>query len=384
MAEGGAFEGGFKLYRYDPNLAANIVFVVLFAVLSIGHVFLLLRKRTWYFIPFVVGCVCKLPLTPLAAPAILGTKIPPNRDTVEAVGYIGRAIAATEAPDFTLIVYILQTLLILLGPALLAASIYMILARLIRQLGAEEYALIRTKWMTKVFVTGDVISFFAQGGGKPTPTSFLFSTTAGILTPPIPGGGLLAKAKTKDDQKLGESVILGGLAIQIVFFGFFIVTTVIFHLRMNKNPTARSYSVTGPWRQLVFALYISSVLVMVRSVFRMIEFGMGNDSVLMSHEAYLLGLDGALMFIVAAVLLWYHPSKVLDEYKEAVESVESGRNTAESLQMLSISAETNGGESERRTTPKRYDSDSTGVPGQQGYAYGAPPGANRYSTAYEW
>jgi len=85
--------------------------------------------------------------------------------TVETIGYIGRAIAATEAPDFTLNAYLVQTLLILLGPALLAASIYMILGRLIRMLDAEQYALIRTKWMTKVFVTGDVISFLAQGAG---------------------------------------------------------------------------------------------------------------------------------------------------------------------------------------------------------------------------
>jgi hypothetical protein len=44
----------------------------------------------------------------------------------------------------------------------------MILGRLIRLLGAEEYALIRTKWMTKIFVTGDVLSFMAQGAGKCT------------------------------------------------------------------------------------------------------------------------------------------------------------------------------------------------------------------------
>ncbi len=62
----------------------------------------------------------------------------------------------------------MQTLLILLGPALLAASIYMILGRMIRLLGAEEYALIRTNWMTKIFVTGDVISFLSQGAGKPS------------------------------------------------------------------------------------------------------------------------------------------------------------------------------------------------------------------------
>jgi hypothetical protein len=57
--EGGAYEGGFKLYRYDPNLAANIVFIVLFAAATAGHIFLLVRKKVWYFIPFVLGCTCK-------------------------------------------------------------------------------------------------------------------------------------------------------------------------------------------------------------------------------------------------------------------------------------------------------------------------------------
>lgn len=56
-------------------------------------------------------------------------------------------------------------MLLLLGPALFAASIYMILARLIRLLEAERYSMIRTKWLTKVFVLGDVLSFFTQGGG---------------------------------------------------------------------------------------------------------------------------------------------------------------------------------------------------------------------------
>ncbi|KAK4033604.1 RTA1 like protein-domain-containing protein [Parachaetomium inaequale] len=341
MAEDQAYEGGFKLYRYDPSLAGNIVFVVLFALATIGHVVFLVRKRTWYFIPFVIACL------------------------FETVGYIGRAIAAQEAPDFSLNVYIIQTLLILLGPALLAASIYMILGRLIRMLGAEEYALIRTNWMTKVFVTGDVLSFLAQGAG----------------------GGLLAQAKTHDDQKRGEAIILGGLGIQVAFFGFFIVTTVVFHRRMAAQPTARSYSVTGPWRALITALYASSALVMVRSVFRMVEFGMGNDSILMSSEGYLLGLDGALMFIVVVIFLWSHPSRALAGYKESLaSSTESGRNTAESFQMLAVHPE--GAPPLGTLAPGKYDSDSTAVGGQQGYAYDAPParrghgGDHRYSSSY--
>lgn len=49
----------FKLYRYDPNMAATVIFIVLFATVTILHTYQLLRTRTWYFIPFVVGGYCK-------------------------------------------------------------------------------------------------------------------------------------------------------------------------------------------------------------------------------------------------------------------------------------------------------------------------------------
>jgi hypothetical protein len=176
---------------------------------------------------------------------------------------------------------------------------------------------------------------------------------------------------------MGEYIILGGLGIQIAFFGFFMVTAIVFHTRINKNPTPRSFSVTGPWRQHIVALYISSILIMIRSVFRMVEFGMGNDSVLMSNEGYLLGLDGALMFIVAAVFLWSHPSRALRGYKDVLESVESGRNTAESLQMLSVHPQSL---PLGASAPGKYESDSTAPGGQDGYGYAVQ--GHGYSNAY--
>jgi hypothetical protein len=262
----------------------------------------------------------------------------------------------------------------------------MILARLIRLLGAEEYALIRTTWMTKIFVTGDVISFLAQGAGEsksPNIPTVNCHCSVCSRTDRRKGGGLLAKAKTHNDQKMGESVILGGLGIQILFFGFFIATTVTFHRRINKNPTARSYSVTGPWRQHILALYVSSALIMIRSVFRMIEFGMGNDSVLMGNEGYLLGLDGALMLIVAMAFLWSHPSRALRGYKETevLTSMESGRNTAESsYQMLNVGGE---GQPAGAKASAVYDASSDGtVMGQPGYGYDVAQGPSQYSSTY--
>lgn len=85
---------------------------------------------------------------------------------VETIGYIGRAMSSKESPDWTLGSYLVQTLFLLLAPALLAASIYMLLGRIILALQAESHSLLKKKWLTKIFVTGDVLSFLLQGAGR--------------------------------------------------------------------------------------------------------------------------------------------------------------------------------------------------------------------------
>ena len=61
--------------------------------------------------------------------------------------------------------YILQSVFILLGPAFYAASIYMALGRLIRFLEGQHHSVIRVGLLTKIFLMGDIFSFFGQGGG---------------------------------------------------------------------------------------------------------------------------------------------------------------------------------------------------------------------------
>ena len=56
--------------------------------------------------------------------------------------------------------YIIQSTLILLAPILFAASIYMILGRLIRRTDSAEYSLIRVNWLTKIFVGGDILCLY--------------------------------------------------------------------------------------------------------------------------------------------------------------------------------------------------------------------------------
>lgn len=46
-------------YRYHPSQVAAVIFVALFGLTTILHIFQVIKKRTWYFIPLVVGGLCE-------------------------------------------------------------------------------------------------------------------------------------------------------------------------------------------------------------------------------------------------------------------------------------------------------------------------------------
>lgn len=51
----------FQLYRYEPSMAAAVIFIILFLVITAIHTYQVIRTRTWFFIPFVIGGYCKTP-----------------------------------------------------------------------------------------------------------------------------------------------------------------------------------------------------------------------------------------------------------------------------------------------------------------------------------
>jgi hypothetical protein len=179
--------------------------------------------------------------------------------------------------------YIIQNTYILLAPALFAASIYMVLRRVILQAHGETHSIIPVKWLTKIFVLGDVLSFLVQGSAA----------------------GLMA---TSENAQMGQNIVIAGLFIQILVFGFFVVTTIIFHRRMRECPTRESEDPNVPWESRIIMLYVVSGLIMVRSVFRVIEFIMGHDGYLLKHEWPLYVFDGVLMFGVMVIFFVKYPA----------------------------------------------------------------------------
>jgi len=52
-------EKKFSLFKYHPSLVAAIIFVALFGITTGYHGFQAARKRTYYFIPLIIGGTCK-------------------------------------------------------------------------------------------------------------------------------------------------------------------------------------------------------------------------------------------------------------------------------------------------------------------------------------
>ncbi|KAH7077656.1 RTA-like protein [Paraphoma chrysanthemicola] len=175
-------------------------------------------------------------------------------------------------------------MLILASAPLLAATIYMTLGRLIRSLHAEEHAVMSTRWTTKIYVLIDIGSFICQMAGSAMQSS---GDPAGIKT--------------------GVNVVVAGLGVQLAAFAFFVAMTAVFHRRLNREPTTVSLNGGSTWRRYVWVLYTVSLLVIVRSVFRLIEFLEGPEGKLYKTEAYLYAFDAALMFLVVVIMAIGHP-----------------------------------------------------------------------------
>ncbi|EXJ91075.1 hypothetical protein A1O1_04182 [Capronia coronata CBS 617.96] len=245
-------------YDYVPSLAAAVIFVVVFALLSLYHLYLLVEKRVWFCVPLLVGGV------------------------FEVVGFTGRAVGHSDGTSLP--PYILQALLILLAPILFAASTYMLLGRIMRQTGAESYSVIRVNWLTKVFVVGDIFCFLAQALG----------------------GGMLAGADTAEDSSRGEKVILFGLVLQIVIFGGFLVVALLFHQRLRRKPTDLAVSGGVPWQRLMVTMYGVSGFITLRNLFRVIEYALGDDGYLLTNEWPIYILDALPMAAVLGItVFWY-------------------------------------------------------------------------------
>ncbi|KAL2669987.1 hypothetical protein Neosp_014866 [[Neocosmospora] mangrovei] len=157
----------------------------------------------------------------------------------------------------------------------------------------------------------------------------ILKTRTWFFIPFLVGGGKVVNADTEDDRSTGENIIIGGLVVQIIFFSLFMIVTCLFHFRIRKNPTARAESINTRWELFLVILYITSILILIRSLFRLVEYAMGHDSELQSKEVYIYVLDAAPMLIASTLFNIFHPSKYLVAGKQIGDGSDSEMQLAD-------------------------------------------------------
>ncbi|CAI7598666.1 unnamed protein product [Penicillium palitans] len=251
-----------NFYPYTPSDTAGYAFMAMFGVATLFHLVLMFPFRAAFFIPLVLGGVC------------------------ETFGYYGRAWSHKDRRNISS--WALQEMLILCAPPLLAATVYMVLGRIIRSFDAEHLVRMSPKKITVIFVLNDVLTFCTQLGG------------AGVQV-------------TGDENvmAIGKKVVLAGLIFSLIVFSFFIWIAVSLHRRLLRNPTDILVINNINWQQYMWTLYAACFALMLRNLVRTIQFGASKNSALNQKEVYIYVFDGFLMFFSMVVLGVYHPGLLI-------------------------------------------------------------------------
>ncbi|QRW27191.1 metallopeptidase MepB [Rhizoctonia solani] len=254
-------------YNYDASVPATALFAALFGLTLGLHILQALRGKCRYLIPLVIATL------------------------MEVMGYIFR-ILAIKKPD-QLWPLIPSETLIITAPAFLAANNYMIFGRIMAYVG-PEYGLVGHEFITKVFVGADIVAILTQASG-----------------------GSMLSGDDFSSVKIGRTVLIVGLAFQVVAFGIFMFIALALDLKTRRKLGDKM----TPIRPLIWAFYVSALLIIIRSIFRAIEFSTISfesevqQGYAITHEWMFYVLDSLLILLATIVFNWIHPSSYLPSRK---------------------------------------------------------------------
>jgi len=168
-----------------------------------------------------------------------------------------------------------------LAPVGLALADYLLVGRLIRIVG-RQYSIVNPKFVEYGFIVSDMLSIGVQSAG------------AGLIT-----------SGNFNNLTKGSNVLIGGLGINLVSFCFFAVIT--FHLHWSINRRKADFTGQERWVKMFYALYLSMILLIIRSTYRIVEFSMGFQGYLAIHEIYFYIFECLLIIFAFGLFIPLHP-----------------------------------------------------------------------------
>ncbi|TKY87607.1 hypothetical protein EX895_003621 [Sporisorium graminicola] len=256
-----------------------------------------------------------------------------------AIGFFLRP--SLDPYNVSLGLYIAQSMCIVISPAAFLAFNYMLYGRMIL---AVDKNFGRQSTETEALETQPLsatqkITKLHKAGGRRTERSHI-----SFVPPRIVGrvfvcsdiftfllqcaaGGLQASggSDNKTMVNVGDKLYLGAVIMQGISYIFFtlLVTYATFMVirdgARERASVQHSNTIMGLGKH-VFALfsglYFSSIFIIIRSLYRMIEFAQGYDGYLVSHEIYLFVLDAAPLLLAVGIWVVIWPSTLLERIFE--------------------------------------------------------------------
>ncbi|KAL3954675.1 hypothetical protein ACCO45_010238 [Purpureocillium lilacinum] len=263
--------GSFYSYRID--IAANAAFLGLFAASLLGYAAVIVARRgrgLAFGLAMILGLVC------------------------EVLGYAGRVMSWRNRWDEN--GFLMQICCLTIGPAFMAAGLYLCLRRIVTAFGPEN-SRIPPEYYTRIFIPCDVVSLVLQATG----------------------GGMAAVAfHGSRSATTGTNIMIAGLSFQVFTLLCFIVASVDFALRTHRrqkqhqhqqheldgnathhDPRLVRMRQTLRFRLFLGALALATFCILWRSAFprRGAERGLG----------LFIGFEGVLIVVAVYALNIFHP-----------------------------------------------------------------------------
>ncbi|RVD83642.1 uncharacterized protein DFL_005422 [Arthrobotrys flagrans] len=245
-------------YGYVPSQASGIVFVVLFSLSTVGHIYSSIKGKNYWYLCFAIGTIS------------------------EVIGWGGR-LWSSSCP-YNDNAFLMQISTLIFAPAFFTGAIYYLLKQFIDVTG-REYSLIPPKLYLWIFITIDVISLAIQAAG----------------------GGIASSAANEPtgDPSIGANIMVGGVVFQMASITVFCFFYGVFLWK------ARNVQLDKSIMRLTYATILSVTCIYIRSIYRTIELLEGWDGYLITTERFFIALDGAMMIIAVAVYNFVHPAILL-------------------------------------------------------------------------
>ncbi|KAI8075780.1 RTA1 like protein-domain-containing protein [Gilbertella persicaria] len=215
----------YDLFHYIPNLPLAVVGTVVFGLFFLyltARVYMTKSPRFLYILPGTAICEC-----------------------------IGYAVRVQCHSKTTIPTYAVMTLFLLLPPNALALVNYKCAGEIIRLSNVEaKFFFLKPKFVTWFFFSSDVFAFLMQstGGGMQSTGDPSLSST-------------------------GSAITLIGLAVQLLFFACF--AFIAFYLHHSHKYNYHIDGQVSPKKHLSYCLYITIVLLYIRSIYRIAEYATG-------------------------------------------------------------------------------------------------------------